>query len=329
MTARLSIKGSSVVLAALLLLTLAPVAPASAATASRSAEIQFVDMINATRARRGLDRVRPMHELTSVARRHSARMASRNDLYHNPNLGDEVSNWTRLTENVGRGASVRSLHDAFMSSSGHRANILDRRVTQLGIGVKIRSGRIWVTEVFRKPQRAASLSFRDVSGGTGHAKAIRRLAAQSITLGCSARRFCPDQSVTRDEMATFLNRSMARFPRGGNSFSDVASSSIHRPSINSIAAANVTQGCSSKRYCPGGKVTRAEMATFLTRALNLKQRSGSSFADVQAGSTHAGAIEAIARAGITNGCRGGRHFCPHASVTRAQMASFLVRAFDL
>jgi N-acetylmuramoyl-L-alanine amidase len=48
--------------------------------------------------------------------------------------------------------------------------------------------------------------FDDVSLGTFLGAWIEQLAAEGITTGCGTRRFCPDQSVTRGEMAVFLAR---------------------------------------------------------------------------------------------------------------------------
>ncbi|HVR33639.1 MAG TPA: FG-GAP-like repeat-containing protein [Acidimicrobiia bacterium] len=101
--------------------------------------------------------------------------------------------------------------------------------------------------------------------------------------------------------------------------------------IEAIAAAGVTAGCNppfGDAFCPGRAVTRGEMATFLARALNLPPSHNATFTDVDGSSVHAGDIERIAAAGLTFGC-GPSLFCPHAAVTRGEMASFLVRAAAL
>lgn len=131
------------------------VQPATAAVDS-SAESQFVSLINAERKNAGLAPLSVASDLVSVARKHSARMASENELYHNPNLGSEVTGWKRVGENVGRGPSVSSIHTAFMNSAGHRKNILDPGWTQVGVGVEVVDGRVWVTEVFRTPSGATA-----------------------------------------------------------------------------------------------------------------------------------------------------------------------------
>jgi hypothetical protein len=97
--------------------------------------------------------------------------------------------------------------------------------------------------------------------------------------------------------------------------------------IEWLRVSELTQGCGGGRFCPDGLVTRAQMATFLARALELPATSVDHFSDDE-GLSHEGAINRVATAGITVGCASGR-FCPSGLVTRAQMASFLARAFDL
>jgi hypothetical protein len=92
-----------------------------------------------------------------------------------------------------------------------------------------------------------------------------------------------------------------------------------------MAASGVTGGCSAGRFCPGGYVTRAEMASFLSRAVRLRAASTDFFTDDEA-SLHEPNINRVAAAGIASGCGSGR-YCPAAVVTRGQMAAFLRRAF--
>ncbi|GMA86960.1 hypothetical protein GCM10025868_22100 [Angustibacter aerolatus] len=67
----------------------------------------------------------------------------------------DVGAFRVVGENVGVGGSEAGLHSAFMHSPGHRANILSKDYTQVGIGVAFGGGRTWVAEVFRKPAPAA------------------------------------------------------------------------------------------------------------------------------------------------------------------------------
>ena len=108
--------------------------------------------------------------------------------------------------------------------------------------------------------------------------------------------------------------------------------SVHEGSINAIRAAGITIGCNpptNDRFCPSDSITRAQMATFLMRALDLPLTSADYFAD-DTGNIHEAAINAIRAAGLTSGCRpSGQEFCPDDFVTRGQMAAFLQRGFKL
>ena len=108
---------------------------------------------------------------------------------------------------------------------------------------------------------------------------------------------------------------------------DDDNNSPHEADIEKIAEAGITLGCGERSFCPTATVTRAQMASFLARALSLPESTGNRFDDDN-NSPHEADIEKIAEAGITLGC-GERSFCPTATVTRAQMASFLARALSL
>lgn len=316
-------------LLALLATMLAAPTAAEASTDARAAELRFVDSANAERSTRGIDRFKVASDLTEVARRHSATMARQSHLHHNPNLGSDVSGWQRVGENVGRGGSVASLHSALMNSEGHRRNLLDGNFSEIGVGVVMSGSTIWVTQVFRLPNGSLGVaSFRDVNGGT-HAANIGLLFDSGITTGCSDSSYCPDNSVTRAQMGTFLARAAGLMPSSSEPFRDLGRAPLHRANISALADAGITGGCTDTDFCPDRSITRGQMATFLANALDLDTSATSTrFGDVASGYVHAGAIEAIAREGITLGCRSGS-YCPGQSVSRAEMASFLARAFDL
>jgi hypothetical protein len=109
-------------------------------------------------------------------------------------------------------------------------------------------------------------------------------------------------------------------------FADIWSSPF-RDDIVWLAEAGITNGCGDVWFCPTASVTRAQMASFLARALDLPAAAGDYFSD-DAGSIHEADINRVAHAGITLGCDDGR-YCPSTVVTRDQMASFLARALDL
>jgi hypothetical protein len=109
-------------------------------------------------------------------------------------------------------------------------------------------------------------------------------------------------------------------------FTDIADSAFVFD-IVWLAEQAITGGCSHTTFCPRGSVTREQMASFLARALKLPATSTDFFAD-DGSSAHHADINRLAASGITGGCGSGR-FCPKATVTREQMASFLARALDL
>ena len=152
------------------------------------------------------------------------------------------------------------------------------------------------------------------------------LAEQRITHGCSAYSVCPQNPVTRAQMASFLARAL-NLPATDIDYFEDDNDSTHQDNINRLAEARITQGCASEAFCPHNPVTRAQMASFLARALNLPATDIDYFEDDN-DSTHQDNINRLAEARITQGCAS-EAFCPHNPVTRAQMAAFLYRARHL
>jgi peptidoglycan LD-endopeptidase LytH len=173
--------------------------------------------------------------------------------------------------------------------------------------------------------------FHDVDPVSTHGRAIERLHAAGVTRGCGPYRYCPDASVTRAQMASFLQRALGLPPGPTDGFRDVSPSSPHAAAIGSLRAAGITLGCTAdgRSYCPNETVRRDQMASFLQRALELPPGREDRFRDVDPRSTHAAAIGAVDAAGITRGCdTSGLRYCPTARVSRAQMASFVARTMD-
>jgi len=145
---------SAVITAAVISGTLLSAAPAGARTENcwhyYRSERAFAKKVNLARSTRRSPKLELDKQLTVVARRHSWDMARKNDLFHTPNatLAHQVTNWQVLGENVGVGATVKSLHRAFMDSAPHRANALYSPFRHVGVGVVRRHDRIWVTFVF-------------------------------------------------------------------------------------------------------------------------------------------------------------------------------------
>ena len=183
-------------------------------------------------------------------------------------------------------------------------------------------------------------NFKDVPGNYWAWKWIERFYGQRITAGCGTnpRMYCPDRNVSRAEMAVFLLRS--KYGSGylppnpiNNSFKDVPENYWASRWIEQLSKEGITSGCGGGYFCPDSQVTRAQMAVFLLRS---KYGSGylppvpttDPFNDVSQNHWAAKYIKQLAVEGVTSGCGGG-NFCPDNPVTRAQMAIFLIRNFDL
>ena len=153
---------------------------------------------------------------------------------------------------------------------------------------------VWLARILdgADPRAAASSRFADVDAGSPAAASIERIARLEVTLGCATGplRYCPDQPVTRGQMASFLVRAFGFEAATAAGFDDTAGTT-HEASIDALAAAAVTAGCATDplRYCPDQPVTRGQMATFLARAHNLvpTSRPGPAFKAVSSGPTHA------------------------------------------
>ena len=113
----------------------------------RSAEICFMRKINEARQRRGLGALRWDKQLGYVARKHARQMATNNAVYHDPNMGEEITRWRTLGQNTGAGRNCRGLFRSFMQSHTHRDNILGRW-RFLGVGIEYSGRKIFVQQVF-------------------------------------------------------------------------------------------------------------------------------------------------------------------------------------
>jgi hypothetical protein len=187
------------------------------------------------------------------------------------------------------------------------------------------------------------VDFADVPGSHPFWPSIQALARTGITGGCATdpAKYCPDAAVTRGQMAVFLRRAMvypgsaSPPPSTGTMFADVSATHPYADWIEALLAAGITGGCGAAEYCPDHAITRGQMAVFLLRA---KHGAGyvpplptqQTFADVPLDHPFGAWIYRLAVEGVTSGCATSpARYCPNETVTRAQMAVFLVRIFGL
>lgn len=118
--------------------------------------------------RGALTKVRP---LVRVARHHTNKMVSHNDLFHSGfewgpvhSVKVHLDNWSLLGENVGRAGNratdketAEVLMQLFMDSPAHRDNILESRFNYMGAGVEKANGLMYVTLLFTDTKPTTSL----------------------------------------------------------------------------------------------------------------------------------------------------------------------------
>jgi len=192
------------------------------------------------------------------------------------------------------------------------------------VGSLVETGRV-------NAGRSLTRRFVDISGSVFLA-AIEHLAAIGITQGCNPPqniRFCPDNLVTRGQMAAFLTRAFG-LPSTSTDFFVDDEGAFYEDAANRMAAAGITTGCAPNRYCGERPIPRGQMAAMLSRGLDLPPGGADRFVDDNT-SEFEGAINRVAAAGITFGCNppNNNRFCPGDSVNRGQMAGFIRRSLDL
>ena len=121
--------------------------PEAAATASD--EAAFVAALNEVRIDNGLPPFIVNVELANLSRAHSQVMADAGEIFHADPISAGYSGpWSKIGENVGVGANVEVLVDAFVASPGHYANILDPAFTEIGVGVVWKDSALYTTHRF-------------------------------------------------------------------------------------------------------------------------------------------------------------------------------------
>ena len=188
--------------------------------------------------------------------------------------------------------------------------------------------------------------FIDVSCDHWAIDNISAIKDAGITYGCNPPhndRFCPEDPVTRAQMATFIIRAIEGEPTNYNPnpyFADVPPSHWAFKYVQRVKERNIAQGYpGTNLYGPGDNVTREQMAKMLIMALVSQGRiseppsdycsTGAPFVDVDVNSWSCRFIKRLKELGITLECNPPQNdrYCPQDTVTRAQMATFIYRAF--
>lgn len=259
-------------------------------------------------------------------------------------------------------AAARALVQAWMDSGPHRANVMDTRFDEIGVGARIVADgsrwKLFVTVnlrdrdpsqspeglVYHRPARhiadtcqdAGSAGFRDVPREHTHRYTIDCIASHDVTSGRRDGTFAPHDRVRRGQLATFLVRTLTAagvtLPGDPRDHFDDDRGHPHEHSLNVLAEAGLID-TSDRRTRPDHEVSRAEMAVWTYDALvhgggvNPGRPVGDHFSDDDA-ERGRGAIDRLADRGVITG-RGGGTFQPGQPLRRDQMATFLARGLDL
>ncbi len=182
-----------------------------------------------------------------------------------------------------------------------------------------------------------TVAFSDVYQTDPQDPYIHALAGAGIAYGCGAGDFCPQDPILRSYYAVWGLRSLlgalyAPAPAVGLLFDDVAPESYGADFIEDIYERGLMDGCGPGLFCPLAGIPRGKGAEILLRTLEGPSyeppAATGEFADLPAGDPEAPWAEELARRTIDAGCGGG-NFCPGATLSRGDMAVWIVKAYSI
>ena len=192
---------------------------------------------------------------------------------------------------------------------------------------KMPAGKVTVSATFA-PEKTAADYFADVPANSYYADAVLWAAKNGITGGIGNGLFGPNQPCTRAQIVTFLWRAAGSpEPKSMSSFSDVSADSYYAKAVAWAVENGITTGTGDGKFSPDATCTRAQSVTFLFRAIGKLVDSKAEFSDVLTDSYYANAVAWAVENGVTNGIGNGL-FGPDNSCTRAQIVTFLFRAYQ-
>ena len=169
--------------------------------------------------------------------------------------------------------------------------------------------------------------FDDVFAGDYYYNAVQWAAEQGITGGVSRNLFAPDASCTRAQIVTFLWRAAGSpEPETMSAFKDVPAGAYYAKAVAWAVENGITKGLSADAFGPDAPCTRAQAVTFLARALDESADGAADFTDVSADAYYAKPVAWAVESAVTNGVSKTR-FAPNETCTRAQIVTFLYRAY--
>ena len=176
--------------------------------------------------------------------------------------------------------------------------------------------------------KTAATSFADVPANAYFADAVKWAVDKGITNGLSDTMFGPYESCTRAQIVTFLWRAAGSpEPKTASSFTDVPVSAYYAKAVAWAVENGITNGMTETTFAPDATCTRGQSVTFLHRALKGSASGSTNFTDVASDAFYADAINWAVANNVTNGTSN-TTFSPNADCTRAEIVTFLYRAYQ-
>ena len=189
------------------------------------------------------------------------------------------------------------------------------------------AGKVEVKATFMEDNSMLNF-FYDVPNGAYFYEAVKWAVDKGITNGLSDTMFGPYESCTRAQIVTFLWRAAGSpEPKTVSSFTDVPASAYYAKAVAWAVENGITNGMTVTMFAPDATCTRGQSVTFLYRALKGTASGSANFTDVKSDAFYADAINWAVANNVTNGTSN-TTFSPNADCTRAEIVTFLYRAYQ-
>ena len=171
--------------------------------------------------------------------------------------------------------------------------------------------------------------FYDVPNDAFFYEAVKWAVKSGVTNGLSDTMFGPYESCTRAQIVTFLWRAAGSpEPKATTSaMTDLNPNAYYYKAVLWAIENGITDGMTETTFAPDATCTRAQIVTFLWRAAGKKVESSANFTDVKSDTFYADAINWAVANNVTNGTSN-TTFSPNADCTRAEIVTFLYRAYQ-
>jgi len=190
------------------------------------------------------------------------------------------------------------------------------------------AGKVEVKATFMEDNSMLNF-FYDVPNGAYFYEAVKWAVKNGITTGVGNDLFAPEQPCTRAQIVTFLWRAAGSpEPKGtAAGMTDVVSGSYYEKAVAWAIENGITTGTTTSTFSPDATCTRAQSVTFLHRALKGTASGSTNFTDVASDAFYADAVNWAVANNVTNGTSN-TTFSPNADCTRAEIVTFLYRAYQ-